>query len=135
MTFYYLLIIILQSDCADFSGSWCFVNSIIVTLWTFPPTMIDYIVFYTISAIFQPYNGSSPNKFGIGSRYYIIFCYFDRSILFLLSLTYTSIFFSPLELTLDWSTLFTVRPLNLSLIHIWRCRRYAVCRSRWSPYH
>ena len=23
----------------------------------------------------------------------------------------------------------------LSLIHIWRCRRYAVCRSRWSPYH
>ena len=24
---------------------------------------------------------------------------------------------------------------NLSLIHIWRCRRYAVCRSRWSPYH
>ena len=25
--------------------------------------------------------------------------------------------------------------LYLSLIHIWRCRRYAVCRSRWSPYH
>jgi len=25
-------------------------------------------------------------------------------------------------------------PLNLSLIHILRCRRYAVCRSRWSPY-
>ena len=25
--------------------------------------------------------------------------------------------------------------LWLSLIHIWRCRRYAVCRSRWSPYH
>ena len=24
---------------------------------------------------------------------------------------------------------------GLSLIHIWRCRRYAVCRSRWSPYH
>ena len=24
---------------------------------------------------------------------------------------------------------------DLSLIHIWRCRRYAVCRSRWSPYH
>ena len=23
----------------------------------------------------------------------------------------------------------------LSLIHILRCRRYAVCRSRWSPYH
>ena len=26
-------------------------------------------------------------------------------------------------------------PKCLSLIHIWRCRRYAVCRSRWSPYH
>eukprot|EP00826_Nyctotherus_ovalis_P058883 TRINITY_DN8141_c0_g1_i2.p1 TRINITY_DN8141_c0_g1~~TRINITY_DN8141_c0_g1_i2.p1 ORF type:complete len:285 (+),score=109.53 TRINITY_DN8141_c0_g1_i2:155-1009(+) len=25
--------------------------------------------------------------------------------------------------------------LKLSLIHICRCRRYAVCRSRWSPYH
>jgi len=24
---------------------------------------------------------------------------------------------------------------ELSLIHISRCRRYAVCRSRWSPYH
>eukprot|EP00826_Nyctotherus_ovalis_P046900 TRINITY_DN5339_c0_g3_i1.p1 TRINITY_DN5339_c0_g3~~TRINITY_DN5339_c0_g3_i1.p1 ORF type:complete len:429 (-),score=120.77 TRINITY_DN5339_c0_g3_i1:15-1301(-) len=32
---------------------------------------------------------------------------------------------------------FDVTPdiLNLSLIHICRCRRYAVCRSRWSPYH
>eukprot|EP00826_Nyctotherus_ovalis_P020206 TRINITY_DN16327_c0_g2_i3.p1 TRINITY_DN16327_c0_g2~~TRINITY_DN16327_c0_g2_i3.p1 ORF type:complete len:254 (-),score=19.34 TRINITY_DN16327_c0_g2_i3:15-776(-) len=26
-------------------------------------------------------------------------------------------------------------PRDLSLIHICRCRRYAVCRSRWSPYH
>ena len=25
--------------------------------------------------------------------------------------------------------------LDLSLIHIWRCRRYSLCRSRWSPYH
>eukprot|EP00826_Nyctotherus_ovalis_P020078 TRINITY_DN16276_c0_g3_i2.p1 TRINITY_DN16276_c0_g3~~TRINITY_DN16276_c0_g3_i2.p1 ORF type:complete len:100 (-),score=16.77 TRINITY_DN16276_c0_g3_i2:13-312(-) len=25
--------------------------------------------------------------------------------------------------------------MHLSLIHICRCRRYAVCRSRWSPYH
>ena len=24
---------------------------------------------------------------------------------------------------------------SLSLIHIWRCRRYSLCRSRWSPYH
>ena len=27
------------------------------------------------------------------------------------------------------------RPLSLSLIHIWRCRRIERCRSRWSPYH
>ena len=25
--------------------------------------------------------------------------------------------------------------LQLSLIHIWRCRRSYACRSRWSPYH
>ena len=25
--------------------------------------------------------------------------------------------------------------LSLSLIHIWRCRRSYLCRSRWSPYH
>ena len=28
-----------------------------------------------------------------------------------------------------------VAPLDLSLIHIWRCRRSTLCRSRWSPYH
>eukprot|EP00826_Nyctotherus_ovalis_P024901 TRINITY_DN19213_c0_g1_i1.p1 TRINITY_DN19213_c0_g1~~TRINITY_DN19213_c0_g1_i1.p1 ORF type:complete len:249 (+),score=73.04 TRINITY_DN19213_c0_g1_i1:73-819(+) len=28
-----------------------------------------------------------------------------------------------------------VKAAKLSLIHICRCRRYAVCRSRWSPYH
>ena len=27
------------------------------------------------------------------------------------------------------------RLLQLSLIHIWRCRRSYACRSRWSPYH
>eukprot|EP00826_Nyctotherus_ovalis_P012304 TRINITY_DN13238_c0_g1_i1.p1 TRINITY_DN13238_c0_g1~~TRINITY_DN13238_c0_g1_i1.p1 ORF type:complete len:247 (-),score=57.15 TRINITY_DN13238_c0_g1_i1:8-748(-) len=30
---------------------------------------------------------------------------------------------------------FFVITQELSLIHICRCRRYAVCRSRWSPYH
>ena len=25
--------------------------------------------------------------------------------------------------------------MQLSLIHIWRCRRSTLCRSRWSPYH
>ena len=28
-----------------------------------------------------------------------------------------------------------ITALELSLIHIWRCRRYSLCRSRWSPYH
>eukprot|EP00826_Nyctotherus_ovalis_P038018 TRINITY_DN3526_c0_g6_i1.p1 TRINITY_DN3526_c0_g6~~TRINITY_DN3526_c0_g6_i1.p1 ORF type:complete len:134 (+),score=24.31 TRINITY_DN3526_c0_g6_i1:25-402(+) len=28
-----------------------------------------------------------------------------------------------------------IAEVTLSLIHICRCRRYAVCRSRWSPYH
>eukprot|EP00826_Nyctotherus_ovalis_P034657 TRINITY_DN2907_c0_g1_i1.p1 TRINITY_DN2907_c0_g1~~TRINITY_DN2907_c0_g1_i1.p1 ORF type:complete len:595 (+),score=123.05 TRINITY_DN2907_c0_g1_i1:606-2390(+) len=31
--------------------------------------------------------------------------------------------------------LFSSTASYLSLIHICRCRRYAVCRSRWSPYH
>ena len=30
---------------------------------------------------------------------------------------------------------FCAEILALSLIHIWRCRRYSLCRSRWSPYH
>ena len=28
-----------------------------------------------------------------------------------------------------------VTAIDLSLIHIWRCRRSYACRSRWSPYH
>eukprot|EP00826_Nyctotherus_ovalis_P013822 TRINITY_DN13790_c0_g1_i2.p1 TRINITY_DN13790_c0_g1~~TRINITY_DN13790_c0_g1_i2.p1 ORF type:complete len:337 (+),score=79.52 TRINITY_DN13790_c0_g1_i2:562-1572(+) len=32
-------------------------------------------------------------------------------------------------------TIYLIILLCLSLIHICRCRRYAVCRSRWSPYH
>ena len=31
--------------------------------------------------------------------------------------------------------LFLLTVFNLSLIHIWRCRRDPQCRSRWSPYH
>eukprot|EP00826_Nyctotherus_ovalis_P058184 TRINITY_DN7982_c0_g1_i24.p1 TRINITY_DN7982_c0_g1~~TRINITY_DN7982_c0_g1_i24.p1 ORF type:complete len:186 (+),score=35.72 TRINITY_DN7982_c0_g1_i24:137-694(+) len=30
---------------------------------------------------------------------------------------------------------YIIQLFDLSLIHICRCRRYAVCRSRWSPYH
>ena len=29
----------------------------------------------------------------------------------------------------------SISHINLSLIHIWRCRRSTLCRSRWSPYH
>ena len=35
--------------------------------------------------------------------------------------------------TYFWSWCMT--SIILSLIHIWRCRRYSLCRSRWSPYH
>eukprot|EP00826_Nyctotherus_ovalis_P066682 TRINITY_DN9884_c0_g1_i3.p2 TRINITY_DN9884_c0_g1~~TRINITY_DN9884_c0_g1_i3.p2 ORF type:complete len:112 (+),score=31.93 TRINITY_DN9884_c0_g1_i3:143-478(+) len=34
-----------------------------------------------------------------------------------------------------WRIRNEIKAMNLSLIHICRCRRYAVCRSRWSPYH
>ena len=30
---------------------------------------------------------------------------------------------------------FKAKSGKLSLIHLGRCRRYAVCRSRWAPYH
>ena len=36
---------------------------------------------------------------------------------------------------LEKSTKLLISVLWLSLIHIWRCRRYSLCRSRWSPYH
>ena len=32
-------------------------------------------------------------------------------------------------------TLTMYSAIELSLIHIWRCRRDVLCRSRWSPYH
>ena len=34
-----------------------------------------------------------------------------------------------------WITFPKMAPQGLSLIHIWRCRRSTLCRSRWSPYH
>ena len=40
----------------------------------------------------------------------------------------------------DWSFIGKLNKVQrnilcLSLIHIWRCRRSTLCRSRWSPYH
>eukprot|EP00826_Nyctotherus_ovalis_P042250 TRINITY_DN4323_c0_g1_i37.p1 TRINITY_DN4323_c0_g1~~TRINITY_DN4323_c0_g1_i37.p1 ORF type:complete len:206 (-),score=49.76 TRINITY_DN4323_c0_g1_i37:14-631(-) len=37
------------------------------------------------------------------------------------------------EIRISWSECNTLLPL--SLIHICRCRRSTLCRSRWSPYH
>ena len=38
--------------------------------------------------------------------------------------------------TLPWQPILCRKQnANLSLIHIWRCRRSYACRSRWSPYH
>ena len=34
-----------------------------------------------------------------------------------------------------WSLRYSLASTVLSLIHIWRCRRSTLCRSRWSPYH
>ena len=50
----------------------------------------------------------------------IHFCFICRSFLVSVHLLWI---FSTLSLT------------HLSLIHIWRCRRSTLCRSRWSPYH
>ena len=44
---------------------------------------------------------------------------------------------SPFEKISDISFFDDLMATNytLSLIHIWRCRRSTLCRSRWSPYH
>ena len=49
------------------------------------------------------------------------------------SSTYLRILIPPFRLTLPVH--FALALHMLSLIHIWRCRRGAECRSRWSPYH
>ena len=35
----------------------------------------------------------------------------------------------------DFKDIHCIAVVRLSLIHIWRCRRSTLCRSRWSPYH
>ena len=52
----------------------------------------------------------------------------------------TWLYMSLLILRKIWRGWDSTRPLGrpvmaLSLIHIWRCRRSTLCRSRWSPYH
>ena len=49
-----------------------------------------------------------------------------------------SVIFNVWFLRLLWTVSYAIMLqiyIFLSLIHIWRCRRYSLCRSRWSPYH
>ena len=57
-------------------------------------------------------------KYKMWTHSYIFFCLRKMSVSFTSCLVYL------------WCV-----GLWLSLIHIWRCRRYSLCRSRWSPYH
>ena len=45
---------------------------------------------------------------------------------------FPKIFVIPLRI---FGTTVIHKSIILSLIHIWRCRRSTLCRSRWSPYH
>eukprot|EP00826_Nyctotherus_ovalis_P057859 TRINITY_DN7925_c0_g1_i12.p2 TRINITY_DN7925_c0_g1~~TRINITY_DN7925_c0_g1_i12.p2 ORF type:complete len:246 (-),score=13.26 TRINITY_DN7925_c0_g1_i12:19-756(-) len=57
---------------------------------------------------------------------------------FLFLWTINAKFSACFQMMLDWGYTFIddiCWVKELSLIHICRCRRYAVCRSRWSPYH
>ena len=55
--------------------------------------------------------------------------------LLILSLTLSRSIFLYLVLSLSLSFSISFILYLLSLIHIWRCRRSTLCRSRWSPYH
>ena len=54
---------------------------------------------------------------------------------------FSRIFSNIFHLNLSWQMTFPsffapcYPSFFLSLIHIWRCRRSTLCRSRWSPYH
>ena len=55
----------------------------------------------------------------------------ERKVIFSLCYLWGILFFLPLVLYKGDANAHR----HLSLIHIRLCRRYAVCRSRWSPYH
>ena len=50
---------------------------------------------------------------------------------------YRLIYKNVLHLTAKWNMILLKNDeiIDLSLIHIWRCRRSYACRSRWSPSH
>ena len=83
------------------------------------------IIFYTFFIIWGGlsfFYAINPTEVLVNtSRQFNVFFMFINMSVLLISIENKSTFFSTV--------------ITLSLIHIWRCRRYAVCRSRWSPYH
>ena len=71
---------------------------------------------------------SSPKSLSVE----LLVCLPDPINLFRLSSTLAVMFAVPPS---EHEILWTAFSVTLSLIHIWRCRRSTLCRSRWSPYH
>ena len=80
------------------------------------------ILWHSNSSTLQFFNNSIFQQFNSSTSHFFNTSFFNNLNLQLFSS-------SILQLLIPSILLF------LSLIHIWRCRRYAVCRSRWSPYH
>ena len=74
---------------------------------------VFYIQFYLQIASFPSFT-----YFFYNSQSYLSRSLLSLFLSFLTDLSFTNVFIS-----------------FLSLIHIWRCRRSTLCRSRWSPYH
>ena len=70
----------------------------------------------------------------LGTKYVFMFCHFGFGAILILFLL-RSLFPVKIIVFLGILTLLFGLVQALSLIHIWRCRRYSLCRSRWSPYH
>ena len=84
-----------------------------------------------------PHNHPEPSTRGYSASKYaksisLFLCAIPLSRLLFAVLSGTSVTLS-VQLILSIILLYTSQ--RLSLIHIWRCRRSTLCRSRWSPYH
>ena len=96
--------------------SWCFFFSLIALFvffyhYNFSP--IDSICHSHQAALEKRAANSNPNK----------------------CVKYKNIFKTPFPFILLIRKSSLTAEKWLSLIHIWRCRRSTLCRSRWSPYH
>ena len=92
-----------------------------------------YIYAYSLTAFFENYGTAFTiliNLFGEG-EYNKYIPKFDGLLGAVLSLSFS--LFAYVYILSRASFLYQSQ--NLSLIHIWRCRRRLRCRSRWSPYH